>query len=714
MQKIKNLVLLLLAAMIVVTGSVFAVLAEGESSTVTEETSDPGTESTETSAPDDPSTYYTIKLSASPSGSVLCYFNGSADNASEFKGTEETNLPIRLTAAEGYKLISVRIGVLEFEVVDGVCEMSPKFFLGESYTISAKTEALPPPAEKCTLTVSSKGIEGITVNGQPYADAMEFDSGSEVTVAFGDPAMFSDSLAKLTVNGAPASMTSGNAYTFVITGNTDVVMKYNVVTLSFAVSGPGTVSVDGVEFSVDQAEGSVSKTFDFVTGQSVTFTVSPASNYKLGTVGIDGAGFTTSGNTYSFENLDEDTSVNLTFEYAGGSIVETKYNITVNVGANGAVTIDGVTVTGTRTITKTAGQSVVFNIFPDTGYELTSFRVGGAEQTVSNGTYVLSAIGSDQTVAITFGEIVAPPIVTDQPIGIADINWNAARIIIDITNQTKIKPEVFERIATLTSSGDTEYVMFRGNNCIWYVPYGGRVTGYSAEYGDLDVTAVTSGATYDKITSAFAQNTEADLKFAIFAYEKGLQFPGGTLACFNVGSDFSGKFMMYLLFDAGNNSFSTKDSASDAVLVGTNGWTGTYAYDNEKNIVLTQDIDDSYTITAGAGAGGLINPSGSNSINAGADSSYTATANPGFVIKQILVDGLPIAEAVGQTQYTYTFSKVETNHTIIVEFMTADGGNVGGADDGGNATLIVTLVIIFVAVAGAAALFVVKWRQEKF
>lgn len=719
MQKFKNILILLMAAMIVVTGSVFSVLAEPETSgseestSSSEETSDPGAESSGSAeSSDDPSTYYTISLSASPAGSVLCYFNGSTEPASQFKGTEETNVSIRLVGAEGFKLLSVRIGVLEFEVADGVCEISQKFFLGDTYTITAKAEAVAPPAQKCTLTVSAKGIEGITVNGLPYAETTEFDSGTEITVAFGDGAAFDPSVAYLSVNGSSVAMT-GNSYTFVIQQNTEISLKYNLVTLSFSVSGPGTVSVDGAEFSVEQAEGSTVREFDFAPGQSVSFSVSPASNYKLETIGVDGAGFYISGANYVFSSLDEDTSVNIVFAYNGGSVVETKYNITLNVGANGTVTVDGVAVTGTCTITKLAGQSVTFGIVPDAGYELSSFRVGGAEQTVSGGSFVIPSIGSDQTVAVTFAEITAPPIVTDQPIGVADINWDAARIIIDITNQTKIKPEVFDRIATLSSNGDVEYVMFRGNNCIWYVPYGGRVTGYGAEYGDMDVTAITSGSTFDKVNADLKNNTEAELKFRLFGYDKGLKFPGGTLVALNMGGEFAGKYVMFLLYNASNGSFSDKDSAPDAVLVGTNGWSGTYSYENETLMVMTQDIDSTYTITAGAGAGGLINPSGTNSVNAGADSLYTITANDGFVIKQLLVDGLPVAEAAGKTAYTHGFTKVEKDHTITVEFMAA-GGEQGDSSDGGNTTLIVTLIIIFVAVAGAAALFVVKWRQEKF
>jgi hypothetical protein len=40
----------------------------------------------------------------------------------------------------------------------------------------------------------------------------------------------------------------------------------------------------------------------------------------------------------------------------------------------------------------------------------------------------------------------------------------------------------------------------------------------------------------------------------------------------------------------------------------------------------------------------------------------------------------------------------------------ADGSDEGGS----NAGLIVAIIIIVVAIGGATALFIVKWRQEKF
>ena len=49
-----------------------------------------------------------------------------------------------------------------------------------------------------------------------------------------------------------------------------------------------------------------------------------------------------------------------------------------------------------------------------------------------------------------------------------------------------------------------------------------------------------------------------------------------------------------------------------------------------------------YTITASAGSNGSISPSGSVSVQHGDDQTFTVTADNGYQIKQILVDGSPI------------------------------------------------------------------------
>ena len=78
-----------------------------------------------------------------------------------------------------------------------------------------------------------------------------------------------------------------------------------------------------------------------------------------------------------------------------------------------------------------------------------------------------------------------------------------------------------------------------------------------------------------------------------------------------------------------------------------------------------------YVIKASAGANGSIRPSGSVSVSAGGNKTFTIMANAGYKISNVLVDG----KSVGAVD-SYMFEKVRVNHTIEVLF-----AKEGGVED---------------------------------
>lgn len=70
-----------------------------------------------------------------------------------------------------------------------------------------------------------------------------------------------------------------------------------------------------------------------------------------------------------------------------------------------------------------------------------------------------------------------------------------------------------------------------------------------------------------------------------------------------------------------------------------------------------------YTITASAGEGGSISPSGSVRVSRGSSKTFTMKADEGYEINDVLVDG----ESVGAVD-SYTFKNVKEAHTISVSF----------------------------------------------
>ena len=91
-----------------------------------------------------------------------------------------------------------------------------------------------------------------------------------------------------------------------------------------------------------------------------------------------------------------------------------------------------------------------------------------------------------------------------------------------------------------------------------------------------------------------------------------------------------------------------------------------------------------YTITASAGIGGTVSPSGTSSATAGSSATYNFAANTGYGISNVTVDGAAIGAVIN-----YSFSNITASHTINVAFnsiasLSADSAVMG---DGGANTL---------------------------
>ena len=73
---------------------------------------------------------------------------------------------------------------------------------------------------------------------------------------------------------------------------------------------------------------------------------------------------------------------------------------------------------------------------------------------------------------------------------------------------------------------------------------------------------------------------------------------------------------------------------------------------------------NTYTISASAGANGSISPSGSVSVTQGASQVFTITANTGYKVQDVLVDGASVGAVT-----SYTFSNVTAAHSIVASFV---------------------------------------------
>ena len=151
-----------------------------------------------------------------------------------------------------------------------------------------------------------------------------------------------------------------------------------------------------------------------------------------------------------------------------------------------------------------------------------------------------------------------------------------------------------------------------------------------------------------------------------------------------------------------NGSFTLGWSGSIDVAYGANGSfnylyskTGTITFNNAtfddpipgvlKAGFYRMSAPPQYTLTASAGAGGTISPSGSVKVTQGYPQTFTITANAGYIISAVIVDGASVG-VVG----SYSFYNVTAAHTISASFSALVVGPAGYtwcASENGSFTL---------------------------
>ena len=129
-----------------------------------------------------------------------------------------------------------------------------------------------------------------------------------------------------------------------------------------------------------------------------------------------------------------------------------------------------------------------------------------------------------------------------------------------------------------------------------------------------------------------------------------------------------------------NPGFEMKDMTVDGV---------SYGAVTEHTITdITKSVDvrisivkkvEGFIIKASAGTGGSISPSGDVKVEKGKDMTFSFAPASGYKVSALTVDGKTIAV----TSNSYTFTDVQSTHTIAVTFQST-GGSGGGSGGGGG------------------------------
>lgn len=125
----------------------------------------------------------------------------------------------------------------------------------------------------------------------------------------------------------------------------------------------------------------------------------------------------------------------------------------------------------------------------------------------------------------------------------------------------------------------------------------------------------------------------------------------------------------------------------------------------ETTSISFKAIHKIYKISASAGKHGKISPSGDIDVEEGSDMQFKITADPGYRLEKLIVDGV----AVKNPGNKYTFANVKGNHTISATFIS----HIDAPKTGDETPLFLIGGIAVVSVAAIVIIFIVRRKQMK-
>ena len=387
-------------------------------------------------------------------------------------------------------------------------------------------------------------------------------------------------------------------------------------------------------------------------GTSKTFNVVPATGYEVANVVVDGTDLGPI-SYYTFERVGTDHTISATFQkaQAGGEIAIFSVLTTV-AGEGGAVQPAGQTKVAT-------GETVNVTFVPDEGYQLASVKVNGRKVEVADNTYALTM---DQNYAVTADFEVIP----DVPQVMFENDFES------------VSGDKFPFHGwTVKSSNEKNtwksYTYFywkeKGNDSLHaYISNAWDKSGAQDEY--LISPAVDLSATRDGLLTFDYIYGYAGMKNKTYEATVEVSTDGGQTwtPIWNFQETYHGETTQTV---AGSTEIKVPAEYNvDGVQFAfhyvhpNDENAGQLAIDNVKLMAVeTGEAAQKYTITATAGKGGSITPNGDVSVKEGASQTFAITADNGYEIADVLVDG----NSVGAVE-TYTFDEVKANHTITVSF----------------------------------------------
>ncbi len=390
----------------------------------------------------------------------------------------------------------------------------------------------------------------------------------------------------------------------------EVMFVQNTYTVTAIAGEHGTVSPNGVTTYFYHQDAEITVTADL--GYYISSLTYDGTTYNF----TQAQGLTTT--VVPFLNIEENHTLSATF-------AAYTFNVTVNAGAHGDIT------PGSGSFAY--GATPTYTITPAAGYSIADVTVDG-ESVGAVSTYTFPALTADHTIAATFA---------------------ALQYTISATagNGGTITPA---GNTTVTHNGTQTYTI-------------------SANAGHHVSNVFVDGVSVGAVTSYTFNNVTADhIIYAAFesnTYTVTVNQPANGYITPGTTTVQPGATPAFVITpNVGYTVTAITVNGTNVIASATN-VNGVYTYIfpavNANQTLTATMTAKTYTINATAGAGGSITPSGSTTVNYGTNRSYAITPANGYVVDNVVVDGISMGAVT-----SYVFTNVTANHTINATFRLED------------------------------------------
>ncbi len=383
-------------------------------------------------------------------------------------------------------------------------------------------------------------------------------------------------------------------------------------------------------------------------GATQSYQITPDTGYHVENVVVDGVSMGAL-SAYEFSNIDADHTITASFA------VDT-YTISAVAGDNGSISPSGI-------ISVNHGGGQTFAFAPDTGYHVSDVTIDGLSKGPLT-SYTFTQVTANRSIEVTFSTDTYTIPDTTQ----ATLAWDPTDPAPDgYRLYQRQEGQEYDYTQPCWSGTETTATIY---NLEWDTTYHFVVRAFVGDVESADSNEVVFSAT---------SPTPATHTISVTAGSNGTVSPDGIVSV-ESGADQT----FTISADTGCH---VAEVSVDGVSVGA---VSSYTF---SQVAANHSLDvsfavNTYTIAATSGANGSISPSGTTTVNHDGNVTYTITADTGYFVADVLVDGVSYGALS-----TYTFNQVARNHTISATFaastydITASAGSNGSISPSGTTTV---------------------------